>query len=112
MVFTLWLLGAHLAAGGAVPLGFNDSPTAFVPKGDFSEDDEAIMREVFETRPLGLKNADLKSIAGVTNHSSMRAMASSINKIQRGFVSARQIIANFVILDAAAQAFGACGLQR
>ena len=55
--------------GCAPPDGFNDSLGIFLPKGSSDEDAASgVKRSAENTRPLGLKNIDNKTIAAAINH--------------------------------------------
>ena len=66
-VVTRWLALRHIAAGLRLPLHFNDSLGIFAPKGTEENDDNEVVRDVGDLRPLSLKNADNKLIAGELN---------------------------------------------
>ena len=64
---TLHAVLVHLADGGDVPLWFNDSDGVFGAKGDEEFDHLEVTRAAQDTRPLGLKNCDNKTVGGTVN---------------------------------------------
>ena len=56
-------------------------------------------------RPLGLKNADNKAIAAVTNNSVKHAIARDACRLQKGFLACRNFVNNIVELDAFARVY-------
>jgi hypothetical protein len=58
----------HVNALGISPaLAYNDSLSLFIPKGSKDLDVTRVERRPDETRPLGLKNSDNKTIASAVN---------------------------------------------
>jgi hypothetical protein len=106
---TLYLLYLFLADGLNPPLHFNNSFTVFTPKGEQRQDLIEVIRAPEETRPLGLKNSDNKTIAGVINNCSKPMLSRSACHLQRGFVPQRQLVHNVLDVDTAARIFGAAG---
>jgi hypothetical protein len=96
----------HLADGQDVPLWFNDSLGVFAAKGDDEQDRVEVTRAVVDTRPLGLKNTDNKTIGGVVNMVVKPVLSKSAIWSQRGFVPQRQLIRNVLDLDTAARIVG------
>ena len=52
---TLFGIGQYMMAGSTMPIGFNDSSTAFPPNGDDELDAVEVSRAAVDTRPLSLK---------------------------------------------------------
>jgi hypothetical protein len=91
------------------PIGFNNTLAMFPPKGDEEADSDEILREACDTRPLGMKNCDNKTVAGVYNAACKRTLSASANRLQRGFIAGRQIIQNVMNMDTHARIFGRRG---
>ncbi len=54
--------------GDPPPIGFNDMLGIFLPKGAADDDTKScVKRSAENTRPLGLKNTDNKTVAAVVN---------------------------------------------
>ena len=102
---TLQGLYFELAAGRHPSLSFNDSVTVFIPKGESDNDLELLARHPGETRPIGLKNSDNKTIAGTINHSLKPIINDNACKLQRGFIAGRSFLNNIVDLDSFARLF-------
>ena len=86
-------MGELLLAGVLMPLQFNASLSVFAPKGTDTEDTPyECSREPIDTRPLGLKNSDNKTICSVINDKIKYVAAKFINHIQRGFTYGRQLL--------------------
>ena len=101
-----WLRRALIAMceGRSPPAGFNDNISVFPPKGTQAEDtDIAVSRLPEDTRPLGCKNCDNKTIAGTVNHLLAPHVAAWANKSQNGFTKGRQGLDNIVSLDGASR---------
>ena len=94
---------AVLVHGGDVALWFNDSTGVFAGKGDEENDDVEVTRAAQDTRPLGLKNCDNKTIAGTVNMVVKPALAEGAIWLQRGFVPGRQLIRKVLHIDTAAR---------
>ena len=102
---TLQGLYFELAAERHPCFGFNDSVTVFIPKGESDNDLELLARHPGETRPLGLKNSDNKTIAATINHSLKPLINDNACKLQRGFIAGRNFLNNIVDLDSFARIF-------
>lgn len=79
----------------------------FLPKGASPDDDLASARRARpapSTRPLALKNADVKCLAGVLNRAVARPLAECCPPSQRGFISGRDTLVHVILADAAARA--------
>ena len=97
---SLWL-----CTGRSLCIDFNDVLHYFAAKGDEDLDHVEILRTPGESRPLGLKNTDNKSIGACTNHSMKRAIGSGANRLQNGFIYQRNFLDNIVQLDTAARVY-------
>ena len=84
-------------------MGLNDSFAVFPPKGDHANDSTGPVRKPEDTRPLSLKNADNKTIAGITNCALSPKIATWADESQRGFVTGRNGLDNVVDLDSASR---------
>ena len=102
---TLQNLYFELAADRHPSLGFNDSVTVFIPKGEADNDLDLLARHPGETRPLGLKNSDNKTIASNINYSLKPIIFNNACKLQRGFIAGRNFLNNIVDLDSFARLF-------
>ena len=98
-------MSSWLASGLAMPLGFNDSITVFIPKGTLSEDAQAVVRDPSSLRLIALKNSDHKIIAAAYSACFCRPVADGACSLQRGFIKGRRFLEHVVDLDAAARAF-------
>ena len=78
----------------------NDSDFAFLPKGDNATGSLTTDRAPEDTRPLSLKNTDVKAIAGAANFSLKAAVRERIHPSQQGFVPTRNFTKHIVLLDA------------
>jgi hypothetical protein len=105
----LFEVNQTVASGLQPSMDFNDSLTHFVPKGESDHDPVEVVRDATETRPLGCKNTDNKTICGVWNATCRRALSVSACRLQRGFVPGRQSIHNVLNLDTAARIAGSKG---
>jgi len=103
---TLHAVLVHLADGGDVPLWFNDTLGKFAGKGDEEDARIEVTREAQDTRPLGLKNCDNKTIGGTVNMVAKPVLAKSAIWMQRGFVPGRQLIQNVLDIDTFARILG------
>ena len=72
----------------------NDQLAVFVPKD--TEDAAPCVREACDTRPLSLKNADVKTVTAVANGPLQRALTSWAAEEQRGFIRGRNFRDNVV----------------
>ena len=85
------------------PLGFNNSLGIFLPKGAADDDTLCSVKRTAEnTRPLGLKNTDNKTIAAAINYTISGAITHWVDSQQNGFICGRQGLNN--IIDIAARA--------
>ena len=80
-------------------LDFNDALHVFAPKGDEDLDHVEILRSPCDTRPLGMKNSDNKTIAACTNQKIKRI------KLQNGLIYLRNFLNNVVSIDAMARVY-------
>ena len=92
-----------LCAGLLMPCNFNDALFIFVPKGTEDDDETGIIRSPSATRPLGLKNTDVKCISGATHFLIRHSIAKFAARQQNGFVHGRNFINNVVDLDTRAR---------
>jgi hypothetical protein len=86
-------------------IDFNDCLMIFAPKGSESTDHSGIVREPAATRPLGLKNTDVKTISGTVHINLKHAVPLYASRLQRGFISKRNFLDNIVDLDSHARVF-------
>jgi len=103
IAFILQLIDAHMG-NLPTPTGINDGLFVFLPKGnvdnDSRQDKKVLYRHPTELRPLTLKVAENKIVAGVANNSINPVVCATASKLQRGFVNGRQLMQNTVDLDA------------
>ena len=99
-----WLLlhqvAVWLCSGFGMLIDFNEALFVFIAKGVENDDQGGITREPIATRPLGLKNADVKAVSGATYALIKRAVGLYASRLQRGFVQMRNFLDNIVDLDA------------
>ena len=93
-------------SGRTMPLDFNDSLSAFVPKGSDDLDEVLISRDATDTRPLSMKNSDNKTVGSVFNDKMKPVLSKQLCKLQRGFVPGEQLIENVLDLDTASRIHG------
>jgi len=90
-----------------LPADINEGLFVFLAKGDKADDLslslEGIYRGPTDLRPLTLKNADNKIVAGITNWIIKPVVEEAACKVQNGFTKGRQFLNNVVDLDAAAR---------
>ena len=103
---SLFLVGGFLMSGHTMPLDFNDSLSAFVPKGSDDLDEVLISRDATDTRPLSMKNSDNKTVGSVFNDKMKPVLSKQLCKLQRGFVPGEQLIENVLDLDTASRIHG------
>ena len=85
---------------------FNHQMGIFAPKGSLDQDSaDSVNRTADCTRPLGLKNTDNKTLAGVTNNAIATPVSEGAHVSQNGFVNGRQGLNNVVTLDAQSRKF-------
>ena len=70
-----------------------------MPKGVEADDHLGVVREPTATRPLGLKNTDVKTISGAIHHCIKREVPRFASSLQRGFIYGRNFLDNIVELD-------------
>ena len=86
------------------PPGFNNSLGIFLPKGTADDDTlGSVKRTAENTRPLGLKNTDNKTIAAAINLTMSGAIAHWADTQQNGFICGRQGLNNIIDIDARAR---------
>ena len=85
--------------------GFNDALFVFIPKGTEDGDEDGIVRSPCGTRPLGLKNCDVKAISSASHMILKRGLSERASKLQNGFVSGRNFLDNIVDIDSRARIF-------
>ena len=100
---SLFLVGSFLMSGLNMPIDFNSSLSAFVPKGNEVLDEVLISRDAADTRPLAMKNSDNKIVGSVLNDKLKPILSKQTCKLQRGFVPGRQLIENVLDLDTASR---------
>ena len=90
--------------GTRPPLGFNNSLGIFLPKWTADDDTlNSVKRSAENTRPLGLKNTDNKTIAAAVNHAVAGAITQWADLKQNGFICERQGLNNIIDIDARAR---------
>ena len=102
---TLFGLGCELRRGLSFGIEFNINVCLFLPKGSKEADLQEIIRAPEETRPIGMKNTDVKTITSAENIAVKKEVASHIHHSQRGFVWNRQFVNNIVEIDAVSRCF-------
>jgi hypothetical protein len=88
-----------LCSGFQMMHDFNDTLMIFAPKGSERDDDAGVVREPMTTRPLGIKNTDVRNISAAINFVIREATGKHASRIQRGFVYGRNFLDNVVDLD-------------
>ena len=88
-----------LCAGLGMLMDFNDTFIDFVAKGFEDDDHINIIRETSASRPLGLKNCDVKAVSGATHDLVKRPTAAKASRLQRGFLQGRNFLNNVVDLE-------------
>ena len=78
----------------------NDALYIFTPKGDISE--PFLVKAPVDTRPLALKNSDIKLMATVMTSCESDAVAQATVECQRGFVRKRNFTNNIIEIETAA----------
>eukprot|EP00972_Heterocapsa_arctica_P091837 13544880-Heterocapsa_arctica.AAC.1 len=68
---------------------FNDTMIVFAPKGEELEDALGVVRAPQDTRPLGLKNSDVKAISGAAHSSVKHDLHKCASLPQNGFIAGR-----------------------
>ena len=102
LLFGMRLMDAHMNCK-PLPADINDGLFAFASNTDKDDDHllsgEGIFRCPGDLRPLTLKNADNKMVAGITYWIIKPVVEKSASISQRGFVGDRQMGQNSVNLD-------------
>ena len=75
----------------------------FAAKGDEELDHTEVLRSPGDTRPLGLKNTDNKTIGACVNRTMKTPIRDGANRLQNGFNYQRNFLNNIVQLDTAAR---------
>ena len=100
----LYLAMRVMMDGKKPPPGFNNSLGIFLPKGTADDDTLGSVKRIAEnTRPLGLKTTDNKTIAAAINHTISGAIAHWADPQQNGFICGRQGLNNIIDIDARAR---------
>lgn len=94
-----------LMKGTKPPKSLNAAIGAFIPKGSEAADRwrRGLYRLAGDTRPLNLKNVDIKLLAAATCYKLRPDLDEWVDSCQRGFMRACEALANFVEFDAAAR---------
>ena len=89
------------ASSGLCHSGLNDQSLVFLPKDvpGGSDDSSGLAREPSDTRPLSLKNSDVKICTSAVNGRIKTKVKSVAHKDQRGFISGRQLLSNILLID-------------
>lgn len=87
------------------PKSLNAAIGAFIPKGNEAADGMhlGLYRLAGDTRPLNLKNVDIKLLAAATCFKLRPDLDEWVDSCQRGFMRAREALANIVEFDAASR---------
>eukprot|EP00959_Pyramimonas_sp_CCMP1952_P401034 8403528-Pyramimonas_sp.AAC.1 len=64
----------------------NDAILIFAPKGKREDDSQCVVREPAATRPLALKNTDIKVLSSVCNFQFKRMLSPQAQEDQKGFL--------------------------
>eukprot|EP00959_Pyramimonas_sp_CCMP1952_P104150 2177039-Pyramimonas_sp.AAC.1 len=80
----LYELMLELLAGFPPPVSLNDLLLIVAPKGREERDSTFVMRSPRNTRPLALKNTDVKIISSTCNHRIKGSIAAQAHKDQGG----------------------------
>ena len=98
------LILLRLCSTGTLLRGLNEQIMVFLPKDvpelDQSDSEGGIHRNPVDTRPLSLKNTDVKLCTGTVNFKLKPCVTRLAHAAQRGFIAGRQLISNVVDLDA------------
>lgn len=88
------------------PKSLSAAVGAFIPKGNDAADGQrrGLLRLAGDTRPLNLKNVDIKLLAASTCYQLRPDLDAWVDSCQRVFLRAREALANIVEFDAAARA--------
>ncbi len=99
-------MGSWMCSGLDMHFSFNETLTVFVPKGTEEEDDKyGITRDPTATRPIGLKNSDVKTVSATMHTSIKPSVARSASRLQNGSIMGRGILDNIVDLDTHARGY-------
>jgi hypothetical protein len=85
-------VSAWLCSGLDMLIGFNDTLQIFAAKGTEERDDIEVIREPSSTRPLGLKNSDVKAISGATYYLNKTHITKRASRLQNGFIHSRNFL--------------------
>ena len=94
-----------LCAGLGMMSNFNETLMIFIPKGEEPGDESGVVRGPLSTRPLGLKNSDVKCISGAIHKMTRGVFTQHASLMQNGFVHRRNFLNNIVDLDTAARIY-------
>eukprot|EP00959_Pyramimonas_sp_CCMP1952_P340433 7130706-Pyramimonas_sp.AAC.1 len=75
--------------GKSLLYGFNELLGAFLAKGEEEGDEVQVLRHASQTRPLGLKNADIKILTNVCCRALTRRLPQLVHHTQRGLIPTR-----------------------
>ena len=110
--------GSTFCNGENLPLDINDGLFVFLQKNDKDDDKslsaEGIYRHPGDLRPLTLKNADNKCVAGICNWIIKPVVETAACSLQNGFTKGRIFLNNVIDLDATARidALDFCGIAE
>ncbi len=99
-------VGVWMHKGLSMFQNFNDALHVFPPKGKESADtEEGVFRAPENTRPIGLKNTDVKALCASSYNLFKMRLAHLTIPIQRGFTPSRGFGQNIVHLDTVARKY-------
>ena len=96
---SIWSLLCWCASGGMLPMSMTCSLMVFLPKDVACDEGCELTRNASSTRPLGLKNTDLKIIGAALSWSVGPVIRAEAHAAQRGFIGGRDFVQNIVELD-------------
>eukprot|EP00973_Karenia_brevis_P049631 6889042-Karenia_brevis.AAC.1 len=99
----LYSIYRSMADSMIIPWDLNFLNKAFIPKKETKRHLHGVAVEPTKTRPLGLKNSDVKAISGSVGYCIMPVICKFAHVFQNGFISGRNFVENVLFLDAAAR---------
>lgn len=93
----------NTSRGNAPPQSLSDSTSVCIPKGSLPRDTGTATRETGSTRPLGLKNSDIKVLSTIEARHLVPTVSASLPQTQRGFLPGRSTLAAVIQVDAEAR---------
>lgn len=88
-----------MSAGRAPPSELLDSLTLFIPKGEYAEDIDRLIRTIVDLRPMTLMQTSAKVVASVANLELSTIAKTTVAGEQRGFIEGRNITDNVLEIE-------------